>query len=450
MKLASLKISIPVLMLLMSQSGYCVSNWFMEVGKALNRGDIYTAIRLTIENNPDSLILSDKSKADFINKTKELIKNDINSFIPKGIKDGEKEAFQEKIIKDMLALTDVTSNNVQDSFKSTIVSNQEKIIKDMLALTDVTSNNVQDSFKSTIVSNFYKNVGWLGKNESVYDEVTKVTTVYANSCVTGSASSIPEALLGRIGEFLSTYLSHKEDAESNKTVLTTLLSGANLTALGSEELDDTYYEIKGRVDAVEGTRSAGENNNPPERTEDDVTADQKKAIYNGLKSRADGIRSSTEKKVVDWTATDLENLSKDITGNNASDRAESLRKALYNEVAKNVADTDDLKPYLNLFGYWKIDQQEFLQKILDKIQQAPDDVEDAVYSTFGEEYENLLRHSDDADLARQKKLIEAVSKITSESTDDQKAEAVSGSIETLDNVTADKVMQLVKNIKNIG
>ena len=420
MKLASLKISIPVLMLLMSQSGYCVSNWFMEVGKALNRGDIYTAIRLTIENNPDSLILSDKSKADFINKTKELIKNDINSFIPKGIKDGEKEAFQEKIIKDMLALTDVTSNNVQDSFKS------------------------------TIVSNFYKNVGWLGKNESVYDEVTKVTTVYANSCVTGSASSIPEALLGRIGEFLSTYLSHKEDAESNKTVLTTLLSGANLTALGSEELDDTYYEIKGRVDAVEGTRSAGENNNPPERTEDDVTADQKKAIYNGLKSRADGIRSSTEKKVVDWTATDLENLSKDITGNNASDRAESLRKALYNEVAKNVADTDDLKPYLNLFGYWKIDQQEFLQKILDKIQQAPDDVEDAVYSTFGEEYENLLRHSDDADLARQKKLIEAVSKITSESTDDQKAEAVSGSIETLDNVTADKVMQLVKNIKNIG
>lgn len=96
MKLTSLKMSIPVLMLMISQSGYGVSDWFMEACRALNRGDIDAAQRITAQNNPDSLIMD-------IAKTKKLIKNDMGNFVPRGIEGADKEAFQEKAIKDIVA-----------------------------------------------------------------------------------------------------------------------------------------------------------------------------------------------------------------------------------------------------------------------------------------------------------------------------------------------------------
>ena len=57
---------------------------------------------------------------------------------------------------------------------------------------------------------------------------------------------------------------------------------------------------------------------------------------------------------------------------------------------------------------------------------------------------------DDGNTARQKKLVNAVSGITSESTDDQKAEAVAGSIETLDNATASKIRSSVDVLKKVN
>lgn len=175
MKLTSIKMSIPVLMLMISQSGYGVSDWFGRACIAMVRGDISTATRLIIENNPGSVTMTNQAKESLVAETKESIKNDIDNFIPRGIKDAEKEAFQEEVIKAMIALADITDKSLQDSFKN------------------------------TIVSNFYKNIGWLGRSEAVYNEVTEVTTVFANSYVPGTESNIPAALLGRIGEFVEKY-----------------------------------------------------------------------------------------------------------------------------------------------------------------------------------------------------------------------------------------------------
>lgn len=412
MKLPSLKLSMSVLMLTIIQSGYGVSNWFMEACRALNRGDITTAQRITAQNNPSSLIMTNENKKDFVAETKKLIKNDVDNFIPRGIEGAAKDAFQEEVIKTMIALTDITDKSIQDSFKN------------------------------TIVLNFYKNIGWLGRNEAVYNEVTKVTTVYANSYVPGtSVSDTSPALLGRIEEFLAVYLSTSGDVESKKTALTTLLSGENLTAFGADELDNTYYAIKGKVDAVPGAAST--------RTADDVKAEQKAAVYTALKSR-ENIRNQCLKEKVAWNQTQLETASVPDTIRTASDRAESLRKTLYNGVVGGVIDSNKLSIYLSLFGYWKVDQQEFLQKILGKIS-GGSDIENAVYSTFGEEYENLLRHSaNDSNTARQKKLVDAVSKISSESTDDQKLEGVAGSIETLDNATASRIRSSVEVLKKVS
>ena len=416
MKLTSIKMSIPVLMLMISQSGYGVSDWFGRACIAMVRGDISTATRLIIENNPGSVTMTNQAKESLVAETKDSIKNDIDNFIPRGIKDAEKEAFQEEVIKAMIALADITDKSLQDSFKN------------------------------TIVSNFYKNIGWLGRSEAVYKEVTEVTTVFANSYVPGTESNIPAALLGRIGEFVEKY--SKGDAAGSKTELTDLLSYANLTALGADKLDRTYYTIKGEVDKVEGTRPATDQQ--AARTEREVKSDQKKAVYRALASQANKIRDLclSENKGVNWNRADLNASSENIAGSTASDRAESLRKALYSGAAGSI--NQNIQLYLNLFGYWKIDQNEFLQKILDKVN-VPGNVEDAVYSTFGEEYENLLRHSvDDGNTARQKKLVNAVSGITSESTDDQKAEAVAGSIETLDNATASKIRSSVDVLKKVN
>lgn len=416
MKLTSIKMSIPVLMLMISQSGYGVSDWFGRACIAMVRGDISTATRLIIENNPGSVTMTNQAKESLVAETKDSIKNDIDNFIPRGIKDAEKEAFQEEVIKAMIALADITDKSLQDSFKN------------------------------TIVSNFYKNIGWLGRSEAVYKEVTEVTTVFANSCVPGTESNIPAALLGRIGEFVEKY--SKGDAAGSKTELTDLLSYANLTALGADKLDRTYYTIKGEVDKVEGTRPATDQQ--AARTESEVKSDQNKAVYRALASQANEIRNLclSENKGVNWNRADLNASSENIAGSTASDRAESLRKALYGGAAGSI--NQNIQLYLNLFGYWKIDQNEFLQKILDKVN-VPGNVEDAVYSTFGEEYENLLRHSvDDGNTARQKKLVNAVSGITSESTDDQKAEAVAGSIETLDNATASKIRSSVDVLKKVN
>lgn len=418
MKLTSIKMSIPVLMLMISQSGYGVSDWFGRACIAMVRGDISTATRLIIENNPGSVTMTNQAKESLVAETKDSIKNDIDNFIPRGIKDAEKEAFQEEVIKAMIALADITDKSLQDSFKN------------------------------TIVSNFYKNISWLGRSEAVYKEVTEVTTVFANSYVPAEDNGeVPATLAGRIGEFLDTYLSTSGDVESKKTALTTLLSGENLTALGADKLDRTYYTIKGEVDKVEGTRPATDQQ--AARTESEVKSDQNKAVYRALASQANEIRNLclSENKGVNWNRADLNASSENIAGSTASDRAESLRKALYG-AAGSI--NQNIQLYLNLFGYWKIDQNEFLQKILDKVN-VPGNVEDAVYSTFGEEYENLLRHSvDDGNTERQKRLVNAVSGITSESTDDQKAEAVAGSIETLDNATASKIRSSVDVLKKVN
>lgn len=311
---------------------------------------------------------------------------------------------------------------------------------------------MQDSFKNTIISNFYKNIDWLGRSEAVYKEVTEVTTVFANSCVPAKdKGEIPATLAGRIEEFLDVYLSTSGDVESKKAALTDLLSCANLTALGTDELDDTYYAIKRKVDAVPGVDST----TTPPPTEDEVKKEQKNAVYDALEYRATKIRGFSEKGEVVWSGTALETATVADTVRTASDRAEALRKSLYNSVAEGI-DSNKLSIYLSLFCYCKINQQdqpEFFQKILDEIS-GDSNVENVVYSVVGEEYEKLLRHSNDVDndvdLARQKKLVDAVSKISPESTDEQKAEAVAGSIETLDNATAGKVGSFAKVLKKVS
>lgn len=453
MKLTTLKVSVPVLMMMLFQSGYGVSDWFARACvAAINEGNTLEAQRIMVENNPSSVTMTDEANKDFVNELKTLIKESIDGFVPRGFEnDGPRELFKTEAMNDMLDLQDVTADTVKNSFTK------------------------------TIVDTFYANLGWLGRDPAVAKEVSDVTTVWANSAV---PSLETEDFAGKVTTFLKVYENTDKTEDERREALNILLSGANLTALDGDEFNDTYTEVSSEVGEPTG--------------QEEPTAEQKTAVHTALTTRADAVRVIPIEPNVKWLPDDLDTFSTQVTGDTAEERSNSLINLLYQDTALYLAEgpsselpleqqgnygynnSNDLAFYLNLFGHWKIggnapdnpqDQEAFLQSILDPIKTEVDEkrgeegrvewvlaneavaqkiVSDTIYSKFGTTYEDSLRHTaadPAADLPRQTTLVNDMIKATNEAETKAAAEKV---VETLDGNASSTVAQAVKDIKAVS
>ncbi len=483
MKLTTLKVSVPVLMMMMFQSGYGVSDWFMDACRELNRGNVFEAQRLFVENNPDSVEMTQQDKDEFVVKNAELIKNAIKSFIPRGFKNAEGKLEPEGKILQLVA----TGN--------------------LINLTDVTAANTKDSFKKTVVDNFWKNIGWLGRNDAVKEEVSGVMTTWATSDVPESGED------PRYGSFVG-----NKSGEDPNTVWE-FIKGTE-----GEGYDETTGPIA--LDKLLNhdylrsiTRSEDFSWEPLQIDVKNASDEEAKveAVLNDLSTRANKVRLDSipekNKANVPWGTGDKEGDAWKEDGReyvNASwafvdktgtvkERIESLRVWLYRSSAKTLAegwdqgtepkgyaDSDEISFYLNLFNYTKIngnkdkeapdDKETFLWKILNDIESKVSEqgavevvgepgteiratwvennkgivyslVSDTVYSVFGTTYEDSLRHSaDDGDLDRQKQLVDAVIEA---STAEEEEKAAEISVETLDDKTAGDVVRPIEDIHDI-
>ncbi len=486
MKLTTLKVSVPVLMMMLFQSGHGVSNWFMDACRAMKKGDIFTVQNLLIENNPGSVTMSDAGKADFVNKSEDLIKEAVKGFIPRGFYDSEGLtedgiAFQTSLMEAMVALADVSSDSVENAFK----------------------NEVIKSF-----SEFLEN-GFLACDENVYDEVTKITNTWAISDVpeaTGDDNNkvIVESLLGdkdnpadgTIRAFITAYnAATGDDADTEKrSAFSTFLKDQGLTAL---DLDNIYTVVETAISVEDGDGQA-------DLYVEDTTK-REAAIFEALLDRASEVRTAAipekSKANVPWGYGDDEEWkanAKEAIDDvwNEKDSADSLVEALYKKSAATLAkgyvtdeedpdgysSTNELSFYLSLFGFWNIDgdnggresqdsKEQFLWKILDKIEAdvAANDgadaagsdervawvaahndevqsiVENAVYSTFGTAYEDWLRYSiadEETDLSRWEQWVTEM--IAGDYT-----KALDDSIQLVDPDKASEIVNLVKKIQKI-
>lgn len=456
MKLTTLKVSVPVLMMMLFQSGYGVSDWFARACvAAINEGNTLEAQRIMVENNPSSVTMTDEANKDFENELKTLIKESIDGFVPRGFEnDGPRELFKTEAMNDILGLQDVTVDTVKNSFTNTIVR----------------------GFWTVLDSDAAK---YLLRNDAVKNNVEGLTTTWAKTDVPQALTARYDALVGTNGETTGENTIWKFIRGVSEYDETT-----GPVALG-KLLDHDYFEsmtplagafdwstLKDAVNAVAG---------------EDQKVD---AVVNALTERATVIRTGSipgEGSPVVWdNEAYLSWQFNQVAEGTVAEKAEGMRVQLYNDCVDDLfnhefEDTDLMAYYLNLFGFWKIGgnapdnpekEETFLRYAIEKMDTAADAaakaageetvadwvedadaevkrkvLEDAIYSTFGTTYEDLLRHSDTPSSSDLSGLVKAVNEA---STPEEKAEAVKGSIETLDGDASNTVAQAVKDIKAVS
>lgn len=83
MNLTTMKISVPVLMFMMFQSGYCVSDWFANAWVAMNQGKKADAYAIVQEARPDKVgPLTDAQKEEFQKNWSTTIFNTVSTILP--------------------------------------------------------------------------------------------------------------------------------------------------------------------------------------------------------------------------------------------------------------------------------------------------------------------------------------------------------------------------------
>lgn len=142
MKLTTMKLSVPVLMLMMFQSGYGTSDWFFNALGMASKGQTLEAIDYVREHKPDALKIVDKDVAK--NAMVTDVNEKIGDVVPEGLVD--KAGFIQ-LVKN--ALLNLGENDI-----------------------DVT--HIQDALKNQILSKFYDgNAGWWHMNGDDADNITR-------------------------------------------------------------------------------------------------------------------------------------------------------------------------------------------------------------------------------------------------------------------------------------
>lgn len=484
MKLTTLKVSVPVLMMMMFQSGYGVSDWFASACKsAIIDNNSVAAVETMMEHNPESVQMTDEAQNLFLEKWRLDIAKAVQQFIPRGLKDDE-------------------------DFKGDVLTN-------LYELTEINSEKVQNYLKAMISLNFFVDVDFLGHDKGVADEVSRVLgditaegSVWRTSDVPATTTNedgkkviLPDLLgdgqeeEGTIRAFIKVY-KDTDDEGTRKEALSRLLEIQQFDALGGEKLNDTYNTIDGKIS------TQGGDDGDQDYAE---TTKNESAVYEGLVDRANEVRGEyipgIQESLVPWGPEDA--VHDDVWKSTAADwigdfwtkdkTADQLKRDIYNDTARTLAvgqnppeggpgygDSDTLTYYLDLFGNRNINGNEdpdnpdekevFLQSVLAKIETdilakgaegtapgtedrfnwvdhnqgtAREVVEQAVYSIFGDKYAELLHHSDEP-IDSPKGLFDAIT-VGGES----ERKAVAEEVETFDKDTAEQVAQRLVFIKDV-
>ena len=288
MKLTTTKISIPVLMMMLFQSGHGMNDWFWQASELFVSGQTAQAVRVVHQNDPNFFRIVDPFQVspeiqaiidgteDRINGWWDSIKAIVVDFVPRQADAG----FQDRVINEF----------------------------NQLLTGDIDSNAVSSVLSTAIVNSFYANVGFLDYDEDVDNQVTDVMnritdedSVWRTSAVPAleEGNVIPEALLGTVDPedgTIKKFLSDcQKDAEgeqqilANKVALADLLTGG-LNVLGAMEEEEGVQHPNGELDATYNAIVAALNQVDPadegDRTEDVVDAEKEMAVYNALVSRA--------------------------------------------------------------------------------------------------------------------------------------------------------------------
>ena len=405
MKLTTTKISIPVLMMMLFQSGYGAPSWFGNAFSMMSEGKkAEDVIKYVIREKGTDFVKSHVTNPELVPAEIQAILNgtdEAQNVAPEGVDDWIAHITQKVIDFSPRGLIDNTGF-------------QNSVVDALLALegNDISVDGVRGILAGRVVMNFAatlaaEDTGWLSPKKDVYDEVSLITGTWAKTDVPdligNEMNEIPPALLGEgeepasgtIKKFISGIDDYDEDDASWTDAWNTLIGNetyglSDLTVGG----DTATLELIKAVKDVEGANAAKE-----------------RAVYDILVARADEVRLGVipEKDAakVPWGSgegdawrTNAKQWIDEAWTNvaaDAEDKAKSLRECLYGSSAKTLAEgrdpdldpetditqfgyksSDELSYYLSLFGYWNIDgnkdlqnpntEESFLQSILGNIE----------------------------------------------------------------------------------
>ena len=151
MKLTTTKISVPVLMLMLFQSGYGVSDWFEKASIALNAGERAEAYAIVQKAHPEKLEGGELSEADKVQCDGVWSKNvsdAIEEVLPFGYKEEETKLNPEELLKSIIELNELTSViNGGEYYDRFIKYGEESDY--------INADTVKDAFLDAIVANVY-------------------------------------------------------------------------------------------------------------------------------------------------------------------------------------------------------------------------------------------------------------------------------------------------------
>lgn len=123
------KISIPVLMLMMFQSGHGMNAWFDQALSLFDKGQTAQAIQVINKNEPslikvtNSALVSNEVKEGIQEGSADNILAVVKDFVPREWSKDEDTTFSEVVTDAILGLEDISAANVKDALKDKIIEN---------------------------------------------------------------------------------------------------------------------------------------------------------------------------------------------------------------------------------------------------------------------------------------------------------------------------------------
>lgn len=454
MKLTTTKISIPVLMMMLFQSGHGMNNWFWQASELFVSGQTAQAVRIVHQNDPNFFRITDPSKVspeiqaiidgteDRINGWWDSIKAKVADFAPRG-------------------LTDVASfqNRVETGFRSLLSG-------------DIDDYTVIIALSEAIADNFYASNYWkqdTGIGTAMLNWRGSVATTWGGTDVPDlegdQMNEIPEGLLGAdyedepgpadgtIRKFISGIADYGENDDA--------WTGAWNTLIGNQLYGLSMLTVGGNTATLALIKAAvadGLGDNAKERNIYDILDARAEELRNAVLSNVipDDIEVTEEDELrAIYNAVDEEDTEIDRKGAAESSLIDVLNARIENSPADDKPDA--VRDFLKVYVWRNADSSDAPRTAIDDILATINSGQSAGDSSFwvvGANLESFLRHSqaegeyEEEVETRRKDMVQDVDALTDQSSHNDKVAAVLGSLEDFDADTIGQIVTLLQNIKN--
>jgi hypothetical protein len=378
MNLTTMKVSVPVLMLMMFQSGFCVEDWFEKAALAAKEGNGAQFYAIVQEAAPDQLEkLSAEKKTEFRKTWMESVRSEIDKVAPRSLRDVDANTHPRTD-----AVGSIAADGTPSGYLATVIAAFD-------AGTATTSSEISNDCLLFVLSRGGASF-W-----PVHDAAAGLADIIATTCVPPQADIEGTDQDDETSGTLWGILKNASDPAKKTEALDSLLARPGLSGVTTKATEFDADTIKADIDAITGTDAA-------------ANAAKLAAVYNAVVTRATAVRTDAYQAATitigdtdNDTITAAEKTAIEaavLAETDQTNRAKTFEDTLLNTLEAKQLDDNNRSTVVN--GFLSVylhrmnsgNQDALVTAIVDDVKNNNTPLKEACASTVGDVIESMLRN----------------------------------------------------------